>query len=926
MGLGSILARKAVKVGSKPTLSLDIPSKPFVSRQIDVPSMKVSDDIGEEPKLIANENEDAFKVLNLSDQDEKAWKDLNTVPESQRVKLLPEVEEAAENLYSRNITSEEFQAISKEKQPIVPLTEVPESPSFTDMAFSLTKQQVKKGFVGLNKNLKAGERVASRLDINAYNNYDKWIVSIHDGSKKSGAPVAYSKTALLDKVEFNSDPDIALDIARRKPLKSGGRMGKSTIARIFGDWVPHDPDKVRSLAEKYMNDPEWTQVGMNPYRASYFYDKSDGIPVVSADRVIQIGPLVLAKNVVKSSVTDPLFKVKSMENKPDITFAEGGMATQLPLLETDDPINRISLEGSNIPGGGRGSLTYKGDNFSVTPSGSFSSQSRKTQFEDGVILDESGKQVGVAIDGEIKLSEGVSLRGGLEKVFSRAQGDAYYDSQRIGGYNQKGKIDTQRLGATVGKFGVDYQQTTPDMGEQFKNISAVYKIKDTPNESLSVSGSTGTGRQPRFGLQYNKRFAEGGSVEQMNRLFQEGGMMQEGGTIDPVSGNEVPVGSMQEEVRDDIDAKLSEGEFVFPADVVRFIGLEKLMKIRDQAKQGLQRMDEMGQMGNAEEVGASANEMFEDDDNFESELDSVMSEVEAEENATQEFAFGGLAGENLAKAPKNPSIDTRYFKHADGRVMYIVFVNDKPSVKIPEGFEPMDGPVEQQVGKEAEEKAAAAISAEPGGGEGGPGPGLHPAVEAFLANETKEEQNARIGKINDVLTKTLPKIFVPPIFKVIQQILTPPSKGSIPAGSQPNIGDTSVGVDSLGTPGLGGGRGEGSGLAFGESAFGKGTPSGLTQAEIDIAIDPDTGGVPDSLGFVDSINGISLGGLDTSGGFDSGGGGTAAGGGGGGGGGIGDAVGATGSADAPWNKGGLVGKKKKKAAPKQTPKALAARR
>jgi len=392
---------------------------------------------------------------------------------------------------------------------------------------------------------------------------------------------------------------------------------------------------------------------------------------------------------------------------------------QMPLFETDDPIDRISLEGSNIPGGGRGSLTYKGDNFSVTPSGSFSSQSRKTQFEDGVILDESGKQVGVAIDGEIKLSEGVSLRGGLEKVFSRAQGDAYYNNQRIGGYDQKGKVDSQRLGATVGKLGVDYQQTTPDMGEQFKNISAVYKIKDTPNESLSVSGSTGTGRQPRFGLQYNKRFAEGGSVEQMNRLFQEGGMMQEGGTIDPVSGNEVPVGSMQEEVRDDIDAKLSEGEFVFPADVVRFIGLEKLMKIRDQAKQGLQRMDEMGQMGNAEEVGASVNEMFEDDDNFESELDSVMSEVEAEEGATQEFAFGGLAGEDLAKAPKNPSIDTRYFKHADGRVMYIVFVNDKPSVKIPEGFEPMDGPVEQQVGKEAEEKAAAVAV---GVGDAGGGP------------------------------------------------------------------------------------------------------------------------------------------------------------------------------------------------------------
>jgi len=85
-------------------------------------------------------------------------------------------------------------------------------------------------------------------------------------------------------------------------------------------------------------------------------------------------------------------------------------------------------------------------------------------------------------------------------------------------------------------------------------------------------------------------------------MFDDGGLMDEGGTVDPVSGNDVPPGSTQEEVRDDIPAQLSEGEFVFPADVVRFIGLEKLMKIRQRAKAGLQRMDDMGQMGNSEEA------------------------------------------------------------------------------------------------------------------------------------------------------------------------------------------------------------------------------------------------------------------------------------------------------------------------------------
>ena len=92
------------------------------------------------------------------------------------------------------------------------------------------------------------------------------------------------------------------------------------------------------------------------------------------------------------------------------------------------------------------------------------------------------------------------------------------------------------------------------------------------------------------------------ALKKQMELFDDGGLMEEGGTIDPVSGNDVPVGSTQEEVRDDIPAQLSEGEFVFPADVVRYIGLEKLMQMRQEAKMGLSMMDKMGQMGNGDEA------------------------------------------------------------------------------------------------------------------------------------------------------------------------------------------------------------------------------------------------------------------------------------------------------------------------------------
>jgi hypothetical protein len=122
-------------------------------------------------------------------------------------------------------------------------------------------------------------------------------------------------------------------------------------------------------------------------------------------------------------------------------------------------------------------------------------------------------------------------------------------------------------------------------------------------------------------------------MQQQMSLFQEGGLEQDGGTVDPVSGNEVPVGSAQEEVRDDIPAQLSEGEFVFPADVVRFLGLEFLMNLRQRAKAGLKKMEEMGQMGNSEEATIPDDVPFTIDD-----LDM--------EDDPQEMAEGGVMAAN----------------------------------------------------------------------------------------------------------------------------------------------------------------------------------------------------------------------------------------------------------------------------------------
>lgn len=194
-----------------------------------------------------------------------------------------------------------------------------------------------------------------------------------------------------------------------------------------------------------------------------------------------------------------------------------------------------------------------------------------------------------------------------------------------------------------------------------------------------------------------KKMAAGGTVtDQTDILLAKGGMMDDGSRVDPVSGNDVPVGSLQEEVRDDVPAMLSEGEFVFPADVVRYIGLERLMKIRDDAKTGLARMEDIGQMGNADSA-PMADEAFQQDDvAFESEIDSIIGEVDG--NVPQAFADGGVVTGSVYRNPmSNPMVDVRMYQHADGRIIYITYINNKPTTPIPQGFVEKAKSTEQKV-------------------------------------------------------------------------------------------------------------------------------------------------------------------------------------------------------------------------------------
>ena len=98
-------------------------------------------------------------------------------------------------------------------------------------------------------------------------------------------------------------------------------------------------------------------------------------------------------------------------------------------------------------------------------------------------------------------------------------------------------------------------------------------------------------------IERNGKNKGGMAMEQQMSLFQEGGMKDDGMDVDPVSGNDVPPGSLAKEVRDDIPAQLSEGEYVVPADVVQYYGVKFFEDLRMEAKRGLAEMEATGRIG-----------------------------------------------------------------------------------------------------------------------------------------------------------------------------------------------------------------------------------------------------------------------------------------------------------------------------------------
>jgi hypothetical protein len=234
-------------------------------------------------------------------------------------KRVPQLTEGAKQLAAGQIGGADYGALVRAFKPVRPYAEPPPLASRADLERALSSN--KHDRIGKLHEYPEGHPVSLRLDIPAYTNHGVWAPVVHD--RKTMKPLSYEPAAHITDAQFGMPQKTALKIASGE--------AKSPFAAVHGKLVKQDPAAIHQLIRQHLNDPEWAQVGMDPERHSYFYDRKTEEPIVSAQRVLQSGPVMLAHRPVYGRREDQLFAAGGAARRA--RQEGGGLGEPLPMPE-----------------------------------------------------------------------------------------------------------------------------------------------------------------------------------------------------------------------------------------------------------------------------------------------------------------------------------------------------------------------------------------------------------------------------------------------------------------------------------------------------------------------------------------------------------------------------------------------------------------
>lgn len=243
-------------------------------------------------------------------------------------KRIPELTEAAQRVKAGEMSGAEYAKLVNFLKPVEPYTSVPKPATLEEIYNAVTAN--KRDKVGKIGNYEEGHPVSLRLDIPAYKDHGVWTPTIHDLTDNF-ATIAHEPAAHISGGRF--------DIPQNKALNVAAGANKSPFASIEGTLRKTPLEDIQRMANEALNSDDWAQVGMDPERHGYFYDRKTMQPVISAEEVIQVGPLVLARKPVYG-------------NPDDFKYAGGGRIAKGPGGWIDDVVKMagkvITGEGDNV--------------------------------------------------------------------------------------------------------------------------------------------------------------------------------------------------------------------------------------------------------------------------------------------------------------------------------------------------------------------------------------------------------------------------------------------------------------------------------------------------------------------------------------------------------------------------------------------------
>lgn len=263
---------------------------------------------GEEPQTISERRAAAFERFKESVPGSQA-----EMMESGRI-FSPDVRAQLESLQAGGTLDRE--ALQAAINRDIPVREVPEFssqalPNLQTIRDSLSDPR-KKANVGKLSEIPAGSEMTLRQDVPAMTDFGVGVVTGTSGDKTTYEPFIRVRNIKM----------VPTKGMETQSLKIGAGAAKTPT--IVAKGTKHESQTIPSDINT------WTQVGFNPDRHSYFYDRADGVtPVVGGDEAVQIGNTVFVKNAQTGDPTS--FRFQRPEEQKTRAFAgRVAAAEQLP--------------------------------------------------------------------------------------------------------------------------------------------------------------------------------------------------------------------------------------------------------------------------------------------------------------------------------------------------------------------------------------------------------------------------------------------------------------------------------------------------------------------------------------------------------------------------------------------------------------------